>query len=166
MREYKVAAEDSKHFSLKTDNREIGRLTYKKWYSYKAEITLAGNAIFQVGTKGFWGTTIELKQHGKVLLSFNMNWNGNLILHTRFDDTERDFIFKQKGIWKSAYVLLDNTKQQLLIIQPHFKWNRFSYDYTITTTDSFDALSFKELLLLTMVHCANYHMAMTSAAVA
>ena len=162
MKEYKVKSADTKHFSLTINDQEIGRLIYEKWFSFKAEMFLGGSNIYQIEPKGFWGTTIELKQNEKNLLNFKMNWNGNIIINTRFDETERDFILKHKGILKDSYVLLNKEEEQLLVIQPDFKWSKFNYDYTISTTDNFDNLSFNGILLLTTIHCVNYYMAMMS----
>lgn len=162
MKEYKVKSEDTKHFSLTLDYQEIGRLIYKKWFSFKAEMILMGARTYQIEPKGFWGTTIELKQHDNVLLNFKMDWNGNIIIHTRFDETERDYVLKHKGILKSAYILLSKEKEELLAIQPDFKWSKFNYDYTISTTDEFENLRGKEILLLSTIHCVNYYMTMMS----
>lgn len=162
MKEYKVKSEDTKHFSLTINDQEIGRLEYAKWFSFKAEMILEGAMPYQIEPKGFWGTTIELKQNENVLLNFKMNWNGNIIINSRFDNIERDFILKHKGIFKDSYVLLTREEQDLLVVKPDFKWNKIKYDYNIITTDRFDNLSFHPILLLTTIHCVNYYMAMTS----
>ena len=166
MKAYKVKSEDARYFSLLKDGMEIGRLNYEKWFSFKAELTLGQTETYQVEPQGFWGTTIELKQNEKILLDFKMNWNGSIIINTRFDDTERDFVFKQKGVLKSIYVLLDADGQELLAIEPDFKWSKFNYDYDITTTDEFDDFRFNELLILVAIHAANYYMAMMAAVIA
>jgi len=162
MKEYKVKSEDTKHFSLTINDKEIGSLQYEKWFSLKAEMILGGTRTYQIEPKGFWGTTIELKQHENVLLNFKMNWNGNIIINTKFDGTERDFIFKNKGIFKNVYLLLNKEEEELIVIQPDFKWSKFNYDYNISTTDRFDNLDFNLILLLTAIHCVNYYMTMIS----
>ena len=162
MKEYKVKSEDTKHFSLTMNDQEIGRLKYEKWFSFKAEMILDGTRTYQIEPKGFWGTTIELRQNDKILLNFKMNWNGNIIINTWFDEIERDFILKHKGILKDSYVLLNKEEEDLLVIKPDFKWSKFNYDYNISTTDRFDNLSFNLTLLLTTIHCVNYYMAMMS----
>lgn len=162
MKEYKVKSKDTKHFSLSINDQEIGRVIYEKWFSLKAEITLEGAITYQIEPKGFWGTTIELKQNEKLILNFKMNWSGNIIINSHFDEIERDFILKHKGIFKDSYILLSKEEEELLIIKPDFKWNKFNYDYNITTTDHFDTLSFNTILLLTTIHCVNYYMTMMS----
>ncbi len=166
MSEYSVKSEGSKHFSLSKAGKEIGRLSYEKWFSFKAEMILEQTKTYQIETKGFWRTTIELKQNGKVLLNFKMNRNGNIIIKTWFDETERDFIFKQKGLLKNSYVLLDKEERELLDIQPDFKFRKFSYDYNISAAEGFDNFWFNEILLLITIHCANYYMTMISSVLA
>ena len=162
MKEYKVKSEDTKHFSLSINDQEIARLIYEKWFSLKAEMILEGAITYQIEPKGFWGTTIELKQNEKLILNFKMNWSGNIIINSHFDEIERDFILKHKGIFKDTYILLSKEEEELLVIKPDFKWNKFNYDYNITTTDHFDTLSFNTILLLTTIHCVNYYMTMMS----
>lgn len=166
MREYKVQSTDTKHFTLTSIDKEIGILKYANWFSFKAEIILKDNTTFQIEPKGFWGAIIELKQTDKVLLNFKMNWNGNIIIKTLFTDTKMDFIFKHKGILKSSYVLLDKDQQELAEVQPDFKWSKFTFGYNISTTDIFDNFDFKEIMLLTTIHCANYYLTMMTTALA
>jgi hypothetical protein len=162
MKEYKVRSTDIKHFSLTINEKEIGKLTYEKWFSFNAEMILDGDSTYQIEPKGFWGTTIELKQNDQVLMNFKMSWNGNIIIHSNFDGMERDFVLKHKGILKESYVLLNKEEEDLLVVKPDFKWNKFNYDYQITTTDRFDNYGFNTILLLTTIHCVNYYMTMLS----
>ena len=160
MKEYKVNSKDTKSFYLLQDGLEIGSLVYEKWFSFKAEMNLQKKDTFQIEPKGFWGTTIELKQHGKVLLNFKLNWNGNIIISTQFDSNEKGYVLKQKGILKTTYVLLDTKEEELLSIEPDFKWNKFNYDYNILTSETFESLNHRDMLLLTAIHCINYYMAL------
>jgi len=165
MAEYKISADGARHFILTEGDRALGELTYEKWFSFEAAILLTDTAQFHIKPKGFWGTTIELQQEGVTLLHFNMGWNGNIIIQTIFNKQQQDFVFGQKSFFKNLYTLTDSQNQELLVIQPDFKWKELNYDYTIFATDSFEASAFKEVLLLLTVHCANYYMAMIMMAV-
>ncbi len=165
MSEYKVNSRNTKYFSLIKAEKEIGNLVYEKWFSFNAEINLDSNRDYLIKPKGFWGTIIELKQNDKLLLNFKMHWNGNIIIKTVFDETEREFVLKHKGILKSFYVLLDKNEQELVVLRPDFKWSKFNHDYNISTSESFDKFDFNEILLLTVIHCANYYMTMMSTVV-
>ena len=166
MASYLIKSNNSTSYTLTENEIELGTLLYEKWFSFKAVITLADYTTYPVEPKGFWGTTIEVKKNELVLLNFKMNWNGSIIFNTKFDNTERDFVFKQKDFFKSSYVLLSKEEEELLVIQPQFKWNRLNYDYQVNSTDQFETYSFKNIVLLTIVHCANYYMSMMTATMA
>jgi hypothetical protein len=166
MASYTIKSNSTTKFTLTADDKELGALQYEKWFSFKAVITLANYSSYSVEPKGFWGTTIELKQSEKVLLKFKMDWKGNIILQTYFDNTERDFLFKQKDFFKGSYVLLDKEERKLLLMQPDFKWNRLNYDYQVSSTEEFEAFPFKDIMLLAVVHCANYYMSMMTTVIA
>lgn len=162
MRELIVTSTDTRKFSMAEGEKQLGKLDYTTWFTLKAELTLDNNKVYQVLPKGFWGTTIEVKDGEEVLFSFKMHWNGSIILKSFLDGYERDFIFKHKGLFKNAYVLLDKEEQELAVLQPDFKWSKFRYDYTISGNDVFKKADDNTLLFLTVVHCANYYMSMMS----
>ncbi|GAB3830631.1 hypothetical protein [Hymenobacter jeollabukensis] len=167
MAEYHATADGNRHFTLTQGAHPLGQLVYPKWFAFEATLTLADQSAFEVKPKGFWGTTIELLQDGRPLMRFKMGWNGNIILHAAIPgQLEQDFVFKQQGFFKNRFVLTDAQHQELLAVQPDFKWKQFAYEYALATTDAFEALAFKPVLLLLIVHCANYYMTMMSAAVA
>lgn len=165
MEHYQVKSVDTKHFRLTQADTEIGRLEYDSWFSFKAEIILADHTRYAVQPKGFWGTTIEIKAQEQVLLDFKMNWKGQILIRTLFDGPEDYYIFKQKGLLKNTFILLQQDETELLSIDPNFKWTKLNFDYQLTVSDSLEQLARKELLLLTAVHCANYYITMMTAAV-
>ena len=75
MAEYHAKAK-SLSFILTQNDKLIGKLIYKGWFKFDALVEIAGKSNYQVEPKGFWGTTIELKDNEKVLLQFKMNWSG------------------------------------------------------------------------------------------
>ena len=121
---------------------------------------MADSSNYQVEPKGFWGTTIELKAYDKVLLKFNMNWDGDVVIETYFNNIEKGYIFKHRGFLKESYVLTDQEETEFLVMKPHIKWSIMDYEYQITTSDNFESFSEKEILLLASLHCANYYMSM------
>ncbi|QJX45505.1 hypothetical protein HMJ29_00540 [Hymenobacter taeanensis] len=163
MTEYTVQANGSKEFQLLANGTVLGHLRYTEWFSLKAVITLANGMSFQIEPRGFWGTTIELKDQEKVLLTFKMHWAGKIIIKSRLDGNKA-LVFKNKSVLKNTYVLQDKDEQELLLVQPDFHWIKLNHDYTISATELFEQLNAKELLLLTTVHCANYYMMMVASA--
>lgn len=159
MAEYYAKSNSSLSFEVEKDDQSIGKLIYINWFSFKAEMVILGHS-YKVEPKGFWGTTIELKDHERVLLKFRMNWNGEIVIQTYFDGVKDGFLFKHRGIFKDSFVLTDQQGTELFVMKPHLKWSTLNYEYQIITSESFEVLSNKEILLLNSLHCANYYMSM------
>ncbi|WP_027378520.1 hypothetical protein [Chryseobacterium daeguense] len=161
--EYQAKSDSSFSFEVTKNDKVIGKLIYKSWFKFSAEIEIL-NLKYQIEPKGFWGTTVELKENGQTLLKFTMNWNGDIVIQTYFNNIEKDYIFKHKGIFKESFVLTDQNGTELLIMKPNFKWSSMNYEYEITTTDTFENFSYKNILLINAIHCANYYMSMIMSA--
>ncbi len=161
---YKALSTDSLCFTVSRQETLIGKLHYNNWFSHKAAIEIPGNPFLQIAPKDFWGTSIELKSPTSVLLSFKINWSGNIILQTFFDNVEADFVFKQKGVIPDAFTLMDRENRVLVVVTPDFKWAKMNYAYTLETAAIFDQYSHQEIILLTLIHCANYYITTMTAA--
>ncbi|MDO7848070.1 hypothetical protein Q5H92_17020 [Hymenobacter sp. M29] len=167
MQHYQAKSLDTKHFELTQADAPVGALEYESWFSFKAEIMLANHRHYAVRPKGFWGTTIEVKdQQKQVLLDFKMNWKGQILIRTHFGGTEDFYILKHKGLLNSSFILLHGEETELLSIVPDYKWTKLSIDYQLGASEAFERLAHKELLLLTTIHCANYYLTMLTAAAA
>ncbi len=158
--EYHAKSNNSLTFDVTKGTEMIGKLTYEAWYKFNATMEMADHSSYQIEAKGFWGTTIELKKDDKVLLNFNMNWKGEIVIQTDLTNTETGFVFKQKGLLNGSFILIDQDGTELLVMKPHFKWKTMHYEYQITTSDDFELLSDNKILLLTALHCANYYVSM------
>jgi len=148
MAEYQAKSSNSLSFELTKDDKLIGKLSYESWFKFNAVIEIANNSNYQVEPKGFWGTTIELKDREKVLLKFKMNWNGEIVVQTYFNGSDKGYIFKHRGIFKESFILVDQDGIELLIMKPQLKWKKMNYEYQITTSDIFESFSNKEILLM------------------
>ncbi|WP_460503022.1 hypothetical protein [Hymenobacter agri] len=143
----------------------IGALNYESWFSFKADIALADYRHYAVRPKGFWGTTIEVKDpQEQVLLDFKMNWKGQILIRTHFNGVEDFYLLKHKGLFKNVCVLCHGEETELLHIVPDFKWTKLRVDYQLEAAEAFEQLPHKELLLLTAIHCTNYYLTMLTAA--
>ena len=156
MATYKVKSADTTEFTLLQNEQYIGRLKYKNWFSFKAEITIENDIILQVEPVGFEDTVIEIRDRDQVLLDFKMNWKGRILIHSKLGDTAQYYTLKQKGFFRSAFVLTDSDGLELLILEPDFKWNHLNYDYDINSSDVFEENENKNILILTAIHCSNY----------
>ncbi|MGH1516390.1 hypothetical protein [Chryseobacterium sp. JK1] len=164
MSEYYAKSSNSLTFEVTKEDQLIGKLTYRSWFTFNAELE-ALDHIFQIEPKGFWGTTIELKDQERVFLKFRMNWNGEIVIQTYFDGLKEGYLFKHRGIFKDAFVLADQQGTELFVMKPHVKWSSMNYEYQITTTEEFEAIPNKEIVLINALHCANYYMSMMVAAI-
>ena len=160
MANYSVTAKSILSFDVIKDAQRVGNLTYKSWYKFNAAIVLANGLQYEIEPKGFWGTTVELKEGATLLLQFKMNWNGEIVVQTFFNGVEQGYVIKHRGLFKESFILNNQEGMELLLMKPQIKWKSFNIEYDITTTDTFETLPQKEILLMTSVHCANYYMSM------
>ena len=163
MANYKANSENSKNVILKLDNQKLGELRYQKWYSFNAEIELVEGEKYQLEPKGFWDAKIELKKGSKILLDFKMGWKG-IMIRTFFNQKEETYLLKQSGVLHIKFILIDVDKIELMEVESDFQWSKMNYNYNIKTTEKFDQFQQKELLMLTVLHCINYHMTIIAAA--
>ncbi|UOQ52536.1 hypothetical protein [Hymenobacter cellulosivorans] len=162
MADYLIKSTDKRTFTLLAGAAVLGELKYTEWFSFKAILALTDGTSFRIEPRGFWGTTIEVKDEAQTVhLSFKMNWDGNIVLKSRLGGTNRAVVLKNRGL-QGGYVLLDKEGQELLTIQPDFKWNKANHDYAVVSSEQFDTYAAKEALVLTAIHCANYYMTMAS----
>ncbi|TGE23705.1 hypothetical protein E5K00_00390 [Hymenobacter aquaticus] len=162
MAQYLIKSTDKRTFTLLAGAAVRGELKYTKWFSFKAVLALAEGPTFRIEPRGRWGTTIEVKNGESVVLSFRMHWEGSIVLKSRLGGENRAFVLKSQGVAKTRYVLLDKDKRELLVIEPDYQWNKTNHDYTVSSTELFEALADKDALVLTAIHCANYYMTMMS----
>ena len=165
MTAYLAKSTNSLSFDVTKDEQLIGKLNYQSWFKFNAVIEMANGSNYLVEPKGFWGTTIECKDREKVLLKFKMNWNGAIVIQTFFNDNEKGYVFKHRGIFKESFILTDQDDTELLVMKPHLQWFKSNYEYQVTASGGFEIIPQKELLVMISVHCANYYMAMMMAAV-
>ncbi len=162
MATYQAKSSNSRTFELTQNDKSIGQLTYTSWFRFDALITMGNYKNFQIEPKGFWGTTIELKENENVLVKFKMNWSGEIVIQTYFDGQEKGYTLKHKGFFNESFLLVDQDEIELLMMKPHLQWFKRAYEYQIETVDGFDRIPNKELLLMTTLHGANYYMSLAS----
>lgn len=163
MADYIVKSKEGRKFSLLQEERLIGELNYKNWFSYKAEILFPDYSACQIEPKGFWGTTIELTQNEMLLLTFKMHWDGSISIKTAYSNNDDDYVFKMKDTFnKSTLVLLNTKEQSLLTVSTDINWGTLHYNYSIITSDLFETLNKKDILLMAVIHAANFLTPMTT----
>ncbi len=161
MGHYKAISTNHLNFNLTSGNKNIGELVYKKWYAYEADIQIFDGDKFQLEPKGFWDSKIELKDKEKTLLEFKLGWNG-ININTFFNDVEETYLLEIKGFSESKFTLTDNENNEVLVADFGSKWNNFNYDFNIKTTDEFEKYPNKDIVILTILHCINYYIFITT----
>lgn len=163
MGHYRANSTDSYKFNVMSDNIKVGDLVYKKWYSFEADILMADGSKFQLRPKGFWDSKVELTDESTTLLEIKMGWKG-IVIKTYFDRQEKHYLLKLKGLLGDKFILIDDKNQEFMRTESDFKWKTLNYEYSIETTESFDRLGYRNLLLLALVHSMNYYMTFISSA--
>lgn len=155
----KVACTDSKTFLLTDHEQSLGALTYKNFFSYKAEITLTNSDRYEIKPVGFFGTSITVTKNETEIANLKMNWRGQIII--TFQDGQ-EFVFKAKGIFHNIYVIENKEEEQLIQFNPKFNWGKFKYNYEIL----YDKKPQDILFVLLGIYASNYYIAVVSGSVA
>lgn len=164
MAQYRANATNSRNFNLTKHNQNIGELIYEKWYSFNAQVMMENGAKYHLAPKGIWDSKIELKDENNcVYLEFKMGWSG-IVINTFFNDKKETFLLKLRGLLSNKFVLISANKEELLVAETDFKWNKLNFDMNFETTPQFDNISNQDLFLVTVLHCINYYMTMFAAA--
>ena len=153
----KVICTDSKNFELFDNAEKLGRLTYKNWFSYSAELE-AGKEQYEIKPTGLLGATFAVTIDGADAATFKMNWKGQMTI--TFKDGQ-EFAFKRKSMLNSKYVVENAKEQEIIQFIPCFDWIKFKYSYDIFYNDKTKNI----LLILLGIYCANYYIAISGGAV-
>jgi hypothetical protein len=57
------------------------------------------------------------------------NWKGHIIISFQ---KGQEFILKATGTFLTKYVLEDQDRQKVMLLNPDFNWAKFSYNYSIS----------------------------------
>ncbi len=155
----KIECNDKKTFQLTDNGQSAGQLTYKKLFSYKAEITLANSDHYEIKPVGFFGTSISVLKSEQEIANLKMNWKGQIVIS--FQDG-REFVFRATGTFLNKYFAENEQGERLIQFDPRFDWSKFIYNYDI----SYDKKPEDILFVLLGVYAANYFIAVMSGAIA
>jgi hypothetical protein len=161
MANYIAKSTNSLSFYLTSDEKKIGELIYEKWYASNAEIKTFNGANFHLKSKGLWNSKIELKDGEKTILEFKLGWNG-ILIKTFFQNSEKNYILRTKGISSNKFILTDSEKKELLVAEMDTKLDNLNYKYSIRTTNEFESFRNKNILVLALLHCINYYIYITT----
>ncbi|MES2486657.1 MAG: hypothetical protein V4581_12020 [Bacteroidota bacterium] len=137
----------------------IGRITFTKWSSNKAEIALADNSIYQMVPRGIWGVQYDVVKDGQPLYQSKMSFWGKITI-TPIKEAHHFFTLKHKG-YKGGYVLQNYKGEEIARIIQNFTWKSFKSTYTLSTQPGFTQAEQGKLLVLLLGY---HYRAMQSAA--
>lgn len=172
MTEYQANSLSYLNFDITKGEEKIGNLSYRKWYPFDATFEIAGNHSFTVETKGKWNTIIEVKDDDDEYFKLDLNWNGDIVIQAMRKDFQPDrnessqshdapkqaYLFKSKGFFQDKFIFIDQEGSELLTMKPVMKWKKLHYQYHIQTSEDFESLEQRELLLFIALISANYYM--------
>ncbi|MGN6476060.1 MAG: hypothetical protein ACTHKV_02455 [Flavipsychrobacter sp.] len=147
---YTAKGEHNRHFELYDDNGDsIGRIDYDGWFSVNVTLQYRGME-YQVAPSNVWHTAILVTQGDREVAEIRQNWAGHLVLHLADGNT---YLYKH-GFFDTRMTLYNADEQVLVVVQPDFKWSKFSFNYEMEANDNY--LEAKDgLLMLILIYCCN-----------
>ena len=147
---------DSKNFELFENKKQLGRLTYKNWFSGLTEIEIDNAHTYEIkpaGIFGLFGAAFVLSKNNAEVAIFKLNLQGHMILAFK---NEQDYVLKKRAMFNTKYVIENSSGKEIIRLMPNFDWNKLKYSYDITCESKPDIL-----LVLAGIYCANYYIAMS-----
>ncbi|RYY58092.1 MAG: hypothetical protein EOO05_17495 [Chitinophagaceae bacterium] len=164
MNDYIITQTGMRSFVLTRNEVVLGDMNYVKWSPSKAAIQLADGTSYRIEPRGFWQRTTEVLENGQPLYSFRFTWRKGIEITSMRDAIPQKWFLKTKGFWKGTLQLLDENGQQLLFIEPRYRWKIFKTELLITTSLPFEKTPKKELLLMVTGAAFHYQQRIAAAA--
>lgn len=147
----RIQCKDRKTFELMDESEKLGQINYDGVFSFKAE-AMVGNDHYKITPLGFFSTTISVNHRGKEVATMAMSWKGYIVISYRHGEEYR---LKATGPSLNKYVLEDQNRQKLMLLDADFMWAKFSYNFSISYDNKPDDL----LLVLLATYAAIFFMA-------
>lgn len=161
MKKYIVKSEKGRVSRLFHEDRELGLLRYKNWYSMCADLEISYKKLATKST-GFWRSKMSILENDTELMSFGMDWKGVMI--NRHDKSYR---LKATGVFSRKFILTETgSDEPLLTLKYSSKWRTMASDYEIESSAAFEALPMKDIFLLVTVSAVNYYITVIASAAA
>lgn len=149
--EYLIKPIDSKNYILEQNQDQLGKLTYDSAFSCnKATVQMTNGSISRIENESVWKSDFIAKENEKPVFKSKFNWNSDITLSTLDLENNEDYILKAKGFWSDTHSLLDSHKNELLEIKSEYKWRKINWEYHIKSSEAFQFLNHKELLLFSI----------------
>ncbi|MGH2664222.1 hypothetical protein [Flavobacterium sp.] len=150
--EYIIKPVNSKIYVLEQNQNELGRFIYDNVFSCnKATVQITNGPVFRIENISAWRSDFIVKENEKSIFKSRFDWNSDITFSTLEQENNKDYILKAKGFWSDTHSLLDQDKSELLEIKPAYKWKNFSCEYHIKSSEAFQTINHKELLLFSIL---------------
>lgn len=162
MKKYIIKSEKGRVSRLFHEERELGLLRYKNWYSMCADLELSYKKL-SMKSIGFWKTKMSILENDTELMSFSMDWKGGILINWR----DKSYRLKSAGVFSREFILTEaGSNEPLLTLKYKSKWRTMTHDFDIESSEAFEALPAKDTFLLVSVSAANYYLFIIAAAAA
>lgn len=162
MKEYIVKAEKGRKYRLFEGEKEVGLLSHNKWFSMNSEIEFSDYKKLSVVSVGFWNNKMTVMSNDTEVASFKMTFSGGIQITTNSEV----YRLKPKGVFKSGFILTDESNETLLTADYRLVWKSMSNDFTFVSSEAFERISDKETMLMIVLAAANYYIAVLASAAA
>ena len=136
------------NYSLLDDGgKETGRLINEGVFSRKVYIQTQDGQLDFVKNGLF--SPMKINRGGRDIGEVKPSWKG-MFFKLDVDSRIREYQVCQKSIWKSTFILTNELKEELLTIEPLFKWRKMNYDYEIKISERQEQRSNPTLILLAL----------------
>lgn len=142
-------------FQLSDGEDFLGKVAYKKLFSYDAEIILTNTESYAVESRGFFGTHIVVSKNGMDIADLRMNLKGQIVISM---SNGEEFLFKNTTVFSNQFAIENKAEEKIIQYKPALNWSKFNYNYSITH----DLKSENTLLILIGLYAANYYFAVMS----
>ncbi len=140
--------------------RLVASLVYPKWFSQRAEITLAKGNVVSLAPVSTFSRTIQALNGTELLYEITTRLWGRI----EIGGQGYKYRFKRTSIWRNEYTLLTPSEQVAMVINASFSFKRFRYSYELATMDNYPEV--KDPVLLCIALYCLYMVRMRSAAAA
>ncbi|VXC22924.1 conserved hypothetical protein [Flavobacterium sp. 9AF] len=151
--EYLVTTEGFKKYNLILNNSILAKMNYIGWLnSTHPSFDINNKKNYLLDKPSMWKSNFKIVSFNQVILEFNFRWNGNITIKWNDNNHVKIVTLRLQSIWKSNYVLYNETGNEILIIKCKYDWKTWKSNYTITESTNLIS-NHKEVLYLSLIHC-------------
>lgn len=150
---YAVNANSRSTYDVLDDyKRPIGRLNYLTWFRTEAQVLTAMGVRYDFTPRGFFRQKISITREGTAFAELTYTWRGGMAITFAGGGS---LVFKKRGFFDSAFVILGSNDSEVAIIESEFRWSRMAFDYFIDVRDNALGTELNALLPFIALYCTH-----------